>query len=50
MTDYRSDQASLLAEAHDLVNDRALPCELCRRRMRYFPERSDVAVRCYGRS
>ena len=49
MTSYRSDEASLLAEAQDLVSDRALPCDLCRRRMRYFPVRGDVAVRCYGR-
>ena len=49
MTIHRSDESSLLAEARDLVGDRALPCELCRRRMRYFPVRGDVAVRCYGR-
>ena len=49
MTISRGDDAVLLAEAQDLVGDRALPCELCRRRMRYFPVRGDVAVRCYGR-
>ena len=49
MTIYRGDEASVLAEAQDLVGDRALPCELCRRRMRYFPVRGDVAVRGYGR-
>ena len=49
MTIHRSDEASVLAEAQDLVSDRALPCDLCRRRMRYFPVRGDVAVRCYGR-
>lgn len=49
MTIYRGDETSVLAEAQELVSDRALPCELCRRRMRYFPVRGDVAVRCYGR-
>jgi hypothetical protein len=49
MTISRGDDAVLLAEAHDLVSDRALPCELCRRRMRYFPVRGDVAMRCYRR-
>lgn len=49
MTISRGDEASVLAEVQDLVSDRALPCELCRRRMRYFPVRGDVAVRCYGR-
>lgn len=48
MTMNRSDEASLLAEAHDLVSDRALPCELCRRRMRYFPVRGQVTVRAFG--
>ena len=43
------DDASLLAEAHDLVSDRALRCELCRRRMRYFPVRGQVTVRAFGR-
>lgn len=42
-------EASLRAEAQELVDDRALRCELCRRRMRYFPVRGDVVVRCYGR-
>lgn len=49
MTLHRSDEASLLAEAQDLVSDRALPCELCRRPMRYFPVRGQVAVRAFGR-
>ena len=49
MTISRGDDAVLLAEAQDLVSDRALPCELCRRCMRYFPVRGDVAMRCYGR-
>lgn len=48
MTNYRSDEASLLAEAHGLVSDRALPCELCRRRLRYFPVRGQVAARAFG--
>ena len=49
MTMYPGDGASLLAEAQDLVSDRALPCDLCRRRVRYFSVRGDVAMRCYGR-
>ena len=49
MTMRRSDEASVLAEAQDPVSDRALPCELCRRRMRYFPVRGNVALRGYGR-
>lgn len=49
MTIHRDEEASLLAEAQDLVSDRALPCELCRRRMRYFPVRGQVAVRAFGR-
>ena len=49
MTRHGDNEASLLAEAQELVSDRALPCELCRRRMRYFPARGDVVVRCYGR-
>jgi len=49
MTIHRDDEASLLAEAQDLASDRAMPCDLCRRRMRYFPVRGDVALRCYGR-
>ncbi len=48
MTMNSSGEASLLAEAHDLVSDRALPCELCRRRMRYFPVRGQVTVRAFG--
>lgn len=48
MTMTRSDEANLLAEAHDLVSDRALPCELCRRRMRYFLVHGQVAVRAFG--
>lgn len=45
----RVDDKSLLAEVRDLVSDRALRCELCRRRMRYFPVRGEVVVRCFGR-
>jgi hypothetical protein len=45
----RFDEKSLLVEVRDLVSDRALRCELCRRRMRYFPVRGEVVVRCYGR-
>jgi len=48
MTIYRGDEASVLAEAQELVSDRALPCELCRRRMRYFPVRGQVTVRAFG--
>ena len=43
------DDASLLAEAQDLVSDRARRCELCRRRMRYFPVRGQVTLRAFGR-
>jgi len=43
------DEESLLAEARDLVDDRAIRCDLCRRRMRYFPVRGEVVVRCFGR-
>lgn len=39
----------LVGEALDLVRDRALPCDRCRRRMRYFPTRGAVAVRAFGR-
>lgn len=49
MTIYRGDEASVLAKAQELVSGRALPCELCRRRMRYFPVRGEVVVRCFGR-
>jgi hypothetical protein len=41
---------SLLAEADELVADRAIRCERCRRRMRFFPSREGVAVRAFGRS
>ena len=43
------DDESLLAEARDLVRDRAICCELCRRRMRYFPASEEEVVRCFGR-
>jgi hypothetical protein len=43
------DDESLLAEARDLVRDRAILCELCRRRMRYFPASDEEAVRGFGR-
>lgn len=35
----------LIAEAQDLVEDRARLCDLCRRRMRYFPVRGETIVR-----
>lgn len=44
------DEESLLAEARDLVRDRAMRCELCRRCMRYFPASDEEVVRCFGRS
>ena len=44
------DDESLLAEARDLVRDRAILCELCRRRMRYFPASDEEAVRGFGRA
>lgn len=40
---------SLLAEAHDLVGDAAIRCELCRRCMRYFPAGDEEVVRAFGR-
>jgi hypothetical protein len=43
------DDESLLAEARDLVRDRAILCELCRRRMRYFPASDEEVVRGFGR-
>ena len=43
------DDESLLAEARDLVSDRAIRCELCRRRMRYFPAGDEEVVRGFGR-
>jgi hypothetical protein len=36
-------------EAQDLVEDRGRPCDLCRRRMRYFPVRGRVVVRAPSR-
>lgn len=48
MTMNRSDEGSLLAEAQNPASDRALPCKLCRRRMRYVPVRGHAAVRAFG--
>ena len=39
----------LLFEAQDLVADRALPCELCRQRMRYWPVGKKTVQRAAGR-
>jgi len=41
--------SDLVGEALELVRDRALSCDRCRRRMRYFPTRGAVAVRAFGR-
>jgi len=49
MTAHLSDDGSLLAEADDLVQDRAIRCDRCRRSMRSFPSRKGVAVRAFGR-
>jgi len=49
MTVHPSDEESLLAEADELVRDRAVRCDRCRRGMRFFPLRSGVAVRAFGR-
>lgn len=39
----------MIAEARDLVEDRALPCELCRQRMRYWPVGPKTVQRAAGR-
>jgi hypothetical protein len=37
------------AEAQELVEDRAVPCELCRQRMRYWPVGKKTVQRAAGR-
>ena len=49
MSVYPCDEESLLAEADELVRDRAIRCDRCRRSMRFFPVRGGVAVRAFGR-
>ena len=39
----------IFAEAQDLVDDRALRCELCQRRMRYWPVGEKTVQRAAGR-
>lgn len=39
----------ILAEAKELVEDRAVRCELCRQRMRYWPVGSKTRLRAAGR-
>ncbi|HRI49666.1 MAG TPA: hypothetical protein PLW65_05745 [Pseudomonadota bacterium] len=39
----------IFAEAQDLVEDRALRCELCQRRMRYWPVGEKTVQRAAGR-
>lgn len=50
MTVHSCDEESLLAEADELVRDRAIRCDRCRRGMRFFPSREGMAVRAFGRS
>jgi hypothetical protein len=39
----------IVAEARDLVEDRPRSCELCRRRMRYWPDGEKTTQRAFGR-
>ncbi len=50
MIGHLRDEENLLAEAAELVTDRAIRCDRCRRSMRFFPLRAGVAVRAFGRS